>query len=104
MSKAFSKSFYNSKAWVDTRDAYIAERTRIDGGMCELCKQNTGYIVHHKETLTSDNISNPEIALNYDMLMFVCHDCHNKIDHFNNDFNPSDNRYIFDEMGNLIFI
>lgn len=104
MAKQWAKSFYNSKKWKECRSGYISIRQSIDGGMCELCKQNLGYIVHHKETLTSNNVSNPEISLNYDMLMYVCHDCHNKIDHFNSDLTQRDNRYIFDEFGNVIFI
>ena len=49
----------------------------IDGGLCEVCHERTGFIVHHKINLDSSNISQPEIALNHDNLMYVCQDCHN---------------------------
>ena len=51
----------------------------IDGGLCEVCHERTGFIVHHKINLDSSNISQPEIALNHDNLMYVCQDCHNVI-------------------------
>lgn len=79
MSKAFSKSFYNSKAWVDTRDAYIAERTRIDGGMCEECRENAGEELHHIIPLTPSNINDFDICLNPDNLRYLCKDCHFKV-------------------------
>lgn len=103
MAKTWAKGFYNSKKWKDCRSSYISIRQSIDGGMCEMCHQNVGHIIHHKETLTPENITNPEISLNHKMLMFVCHDCHNKIDHFT-DGEPNQNKYIFDELGNLIFL
>lgn len=98
MAKQWAKSFYNSKKWKDCRESYISTRQALDGGLCEICKQNIGYIVHHKVTLTIDNISNPEISLNHDMLMYVCHDCHNKIDH---EGKSNKNRYVFDANGQI---
>lgn len=79
MAKAFSKSFYNSKSWVDTRDAYIAERTRIDGGMCEECRENVGEELHHIIPLTPANINDFDICLNPDNLQYLCKDCHFKV-------------------------
>ena len=38
MAKEFAKGFYNSKQWKKCREAYIAHRKAIDGGMCETCK------------------------------------------------------------------
>lgn len=76
MSKTFAKAFYNSKAWKLCRDAYIAERIMIDGGLCEECQKNLGYIVHHKVQLTSDNINDPDITLNHELFRYVCKDCH----------------------------
>ena len=98
MAKDWAKSFYNSKKWKKCREAYISLRKAVDGGLCEICKQNVGYIVHHKETLTPESISNPEISLNHENLMFVCHDCHNKIDH---DGTSAGNRYVFDATGQI---
>lgn len=73
------KRFYNSKAWKDTREAY----KRSVGGLCERClKQGLyvpGEIVHHKIHLTSDNVNDPSVTLNYDNLELVCRDCHGQI-------------------------
>lgn len=63
MAKDFAKKFYMGKAWKKCRQSYIAERIRIDGGMCEECHKNLGYIIHHKVALTPQNIDNPDITL-----------------------------------------
>lgn len=82
--KAFAKDFYNSKKWQACRSAYIADRIQADGGLCEVCHEYTGFIVHHKIMLDSVNIHKPEIALNPDNLMYVCRNCHDQFDgHFN---------------------
>lgn len=78
MAKGFAKSFYNSRAWIDTREAYIAERTRIDGGMCENCHENVGEELHHIEPLTPANINDYDICLNPKNLKWLCKDCHFK--------------------------
>ena len=78
MAKGFAKSFYNSRAWIDTRNTYIAERTRVDGGMCESCRENVGEELHHIEPLTPANISDYDICLNPKNLKWLCKDCHFK--------------------------
>lgn len=80
MAKEFAKAFYNSKAWSQCRDSYIADRVATDGGMCEECHINLGYIVHHKVTLTESNIHDPDIALNHKYFEYVCKDCHDKFE------------------------
>ncbi|MBO5208494.1 MAG: hypothetical protein J6B68_04025 [Lachnospiraceae bacterium] len=80
MAKEWAKSFYNSKAWQRCRASYIAERVRIDGGVCEECQQEQGYIVHHRIILTAETISNPEIALNHKYMEYVCKACHDKFE------------------------
>ena len=83
MSKDWSKPFYNSASWKAARNLYISERRNIDGGMCEICESNIGYIVHHCEELTPGNINNPEISLNPANFLYVCKQCHDKFDgHF----------------------
>lgn len=75
----------------------------IDGGLCEVCHERTGFIVHHKINLDSSNISQPEIALNHDNLMYVCKDCHDQFEGHFNDGRPMSNhrlRVTFDEDGN----
>ena len=97
MAKEFAKAFYKSKAWQKCRDAYIAERIAIDGGLCEECQEELGYIVHHKILLTPGNINDPDIALNYDHLKYVCKRCHDYEEaHF---VNKDDCRCRFDAAG-----
>jgi len=102
--KKWAEKFYNSKKWKCCRNAYISERILIDGGLCEVCGESTGYIVHHKISLDSSNINNPEIALNNKNLMYVCKDCHDKFDgHFadmrSNSRHTKGLRVCFDEDG-----
>lgn len=78
MAKEYAKAFYKSKAWENCRAGYI----KYVGGLCERCLKNGSYnagvIVHHKIHLNPDNITNPEIALDYNNLELLCMDCHNK--------------------------
>lgn len=78
MAKEYAKAFYNSQAWENCRVGYI----KCVGGLCERCLAkglyNAGVIVHHKIHLNPDNITNPEIALDYNNLELLCMDCHNK--------------------------
>ena len=78
MAKEWAKAFYKSKAWRKCREAYIAERIIIDGGVCEVCKSQPGYIVHHIVPLTQKNISNPDITLSPRNLRYDCKDCHDR--------------------------
>ena len=76
--KQFAESFYKSKAWQRTRDAYASSV----GGLCECCRShgliNAGEIVHHKVHLTPENINDPSIALNWDNLELLCKTCHDE--------------------------
>lgn len=76
MAQDWAKSFYNSAKWRRCRDAYISKRISIDGGLCEECHERSGFIVHHKVILTQDNIGNPDISLNQELLAFECKTCH----------------------------
>ena len=81
--KEFAKSFYNSKKWKACRNSYIQYRIMIDGGLCEECHERPGFIVHHKQLLTPENINDPDTSLNHDMLEYVCKECHDRFDdHF----------------------
>lgn len=93
MAQAFAKAFYKSKKWRKCRAAFVASRVKIDGGLCQICRDAPGYIVHHKVWLTPENITDPDIALNPANFLYVCHDCHNKIE------NDGGNLYYFDENG-----
>ena len=73
------KQFYKRKPWLRARQAYIDKRQAIDGGLCELCHEEPGYIVHHYKVWLDDiNCNDPEIALNEDNFQYVCLVCHNK--------------------------
>lgn len=78
MAKEFAREFYDSAAWRRCRKAFIAERIALDGGLCQDCKDEIGYIVHHKVVLTPKNIDDPDVSLNHRNLKYVCHTCHNK--------------------------
>lgn len=101
IAKEFSISFYKSKAWLDCRDGYIQSAH----GLCERCLDKgivkPGYIVHHKELLTPENINNPYVTLNWDKLEYVCQDCHNK-EHHGNDHEVVREGLTFDEKGELV--
>lgn len=68
--------FYNSPQWKQVRKAYRLYRHNI----CERCG-GIGYFVHHKEYISSSNIYDPNITLNFNNLELLCKDCHNK-EHF----------------------
>ena len=95
MAREFAKKFYNSKAWRKCRAAFIAKRRAIDGGMCQRCSRDVGYIVHHVKWITPDNINDPAITLNHENLEYVCQTCHSRIE-------EKDRGYKFDEHGRVI--
>ena len=68
--------FYTSSAWIKTRKAYAKSRSNL----CERCLRKglivPAAVVHHKKYLTEDNISDPNVALNWDNLECLCKSCH----------------------------
>ena len=76
--KDYAKRFYKSKKWQQCRAAYI---TSV-GGLCERCQTRgivkPGLIVHHREYINPDNITDPEVLMSFDNLELLCMDCHNK--------------------------
>ena len=93
--KEFAKTFYKSKAWQNTRKAYVASVC----GLCERCLRSglykAGEIVHHKQELTAENITDPSVSLCWDNLELLCRDCHGKA-------HGNIKRYKIDEMGRVI--
>lgn len=75
------KRFYKSRAWQKCRAAYISKV----GGLCERCLARgyyvPGYIVHHKEYIDLENITDPNILLSFDNLEYLCERCHNQEHH-----------------------
>ena len=90
--KPFAKEFYQSQAWHNCREAFISAKR----GLCERCLEhgiyNAGVIVHHKIHLTPQNITNPDITLNWDNLQLLCRDCHAAV-------HARQKRYTFDSYG-----
>lgn len=78
MAKEFSRAFYDGREWKRCRASYIANRRAIDGGLCEQCRDQLGYMVHHKKKLTPSNINNVDITLNHCNLEYVCKHCHDR--------------------------
>ena len=78
MAKEFSKRFYASNQWKQCRQSYI----QSVNGLCERClkdgKLTAGLELHHIKELTPNNISDSNITLNWDNLILLCHDCHDK--------------------------
>lgn len=73
------KEFYKRSPWKRAKRGYIDERMAIDGGLCEICHEELGYIVHHHKVWLDDiNCNDPEISLNPDNFQYVCLVCHNK--------------------------
>ena len=72
------KQFYKTRAWRLARQGYIDYRTAIDGGLCEVCHDEPGLIVHHKIWLDDDNCNDPTISLNPSNFRYECQTCHNK--------------------------
>lgn len=95
IAKEYAKAFYRSKAWQHCRDGYA----KSVGGLCELCLSKgiyrAGEIVHHKEHISPENISDPAILLSWDNLQLVCRDCHARL--------HSTKRYRLDDMGRVLF-
>lgn len=112
MAKDFSKQFYKSKVWEETRIAY----SKSVGNLCERCLARGEYvpgkIVHHKVHLTPNNISNPSFSLDWSNLELVCKECHDlehKEEMTNGRTNVieknrriQDRRYYVDDNGNVI--
>lgn len=97
--KAFAKNFYKSTAWRKCRKAFISERKAVDGGLCQMCGEQLGYIVHHIKEIDERNINDPTITLNFRNLQFVCKKCHDK---HHGVFCLSEKRLNFDADGNPI--
>ena len=71
MARDFSRQFYRSKAWRQTREQAL----RRDLFTCRDCGGRATE-VHHVRELSPDNINDPAIALGLDNLMSLCGACH----------------------------
>ncbi|MCI8709048.1 MAG: HNH endonuclease [Dorea sp.] len=95
--KEYAKLFYTSKAWRETRSAYL----RNADGLCERCRASgkfvPGKIVHHKKHITPNNINDPNVTLSFSNLELLCDACHNK-EHKR----KGNERYMFAADGSLL--
>lgn len=84
MAQDFARKLYTSKAWIDLRFNLIVVR----GPVCERCQKvvtNTSKLIgHHKIPLTQQNVNDPAIALNPDLIELLCWSCHNREPHYRN--------------------
>ena len=98
MAKEYSKAFYKSATWERCKNAYI----KSVGGLCERCLENgivkAGVIVHHKNYITPENISDPNITTDFKNLELLCQDCHNK------EHQRKKRRYTVDFFGRVSFV
>ncbi|MBD8005830.1 HNH endonuclease [Bacillus sp. Sa1BUA2] len=86
---------YDSKAWQLLRQAYYDSQH----GICEWCG-SPGDIVDHIEPITSENVNDIWITLNWENLQLLCLSCHNKKT-FRKHFAIREG-FGFDENGDLI--
>lgn len=77
-------TFYKTQEWEKLLAVLKMERVNDDGELiCWHCGKpiTKAYdaIGHHTIFLTEENVNDPEISLNPDLIQFVHHACHNKI-------------------------
>lgn len=94
MAQKFSKPFYNSKRWKNTRE-YILKRDRY---LCVQCGEPASE-VHHVIHLNSENIDDLNISIGEGNLISLCKDCHIKI-HMKGE--EVDEEYMFDGNGYIV--
>lgn len=93
MAQDYAKPFYNSRAWIKCRDAFMASKNYV----CEICG-GLAVICHHVEPITPANIENPNVSLNWALLMAVCVECHNSL----HGTSAVAEGLMFDAHGNLV--
>ena len=94
MSQSWAKDFYASKAWQRTRYNFLSSKFFL----CNRCSK-PAIIVHHIVKLTSKNIHDASITLNWDNLESLCLECHNNI-HMSGSKSCEGTK--FDNYGNLV--
>lgn len=102
------KPFYKSAAWRKVRSA-VWDRAH---GLCERCMERgvvePAEVVHHKTPLNSENVNDPDISLNPDRLIALCHNCHTEVHQelgigsMNGRIRHEGPRVGFDSEGNLV--
>ena len=101
------KPFYKSKAWQNVRGK-VWDRAH---GLCERCMEKgevkPAEVVHHRIPLNEVNVDDPDIALNPDRLVALCHECHTEVHQLlgigaMNGVKEEEPRVGFDSEGNVV--
>jgi len=105
----FAHRFYHSAAWKGARQL-AWDRAH---GLCERCAEKgemkPADVVHHVTPLSISNIDDPNVTLNPDNLLCLCHDCHTEVHQeigvgAMNGTLAEEPRVGFDENGNVVRI
>ncbi len=100
--RSIDDSFYRRPAWKKCRSAFIKYRESIDGGMCMLCREAPGKIVHHRVHLNETTVNDPDIAYGFGNLEYVCLACHNLEHGYVKKLPEGSIKYLFDANGNPV--
>ena len=96
MATEAANRFYSSAEWKACRVAY----KKSVGGLCERCLKkglyNPGEIVHHKEYINADNLTDPQVLTDFKNLELLCRRCHAE------EHDKLKRRYKIDAFGNVI--
>ena len=95
----FAARFYKGRQWQACRESFVSSRIAADGGLCEICGERLGYIVHHRTELSPENINDPNITLSHSNLQYVCLECHNRL---HGHFTAAGRRCVFDANGDVV--
>ena len=98
MAKEYAKEFYKSTKWLRCKNAFLASKNYE----CERCGA-LAVVVHHRKYITPENISDPNITLNWDNLQALCLDCHNEV-HGRGSRKVIADGLMFDKNGNVVKI
>lgn len=93
--RTWAYKFYASSKWRRCRNDYLASK----GSLCERCLANGRIIpadeVHHKIRLTSQNINDPNVSLNWSNLEALCEECH-RLEHSVTEWRTDQNGHVLD--------
>jgi 5-methylcytosine-specific restriction endonuclease McrA len=91
--KPFAEKFFKSRQWQKCRYNFLSSKNFV----CERCENNAATLVHHKTHLSASNIHDTKITLGWNNLEALCVICH-----ANEHGRKTEQRYMFDDEGNLL--
>ena len=74
-----------------------------DGGLCVVCGQRAS-IAHHVIPVDDSNVDDPYVVWSMDNLVSVCTTCHGAIHAKLSGSSATNDGWMFDDDGNLIFV